>query len=629
MLKLMRDHAKSWLIKIILGAIVIVFVFWGVGSFRSDKGGRVALVNGETITVEEYKEEYDHFIERLRQRFGNSLNDETIKMLQIKRQALDSLINQKLILQEAEKLNFRVSEKELAGTIGGIEAFQIAGVFNQDRYRNVLQRNSLTPEEFEDYQRKFILTEKLRDLILGSIKVSDSEAMEWYKWSNASVNMDFVLFEPEKYKDIKVSADEIKIYFNDRKESYKTDPMIKARFLHFDPETYRSNINITGDDIQDYYEANLEEFGTDKTVEARHILIKIDREADPEAVEEGRNKAIDILKKAREGKDFGELARQYSACPSKDNGGRLGAFKKEAMVKPFADMAFSMKAGEISEPVRTRFGWHIIKVEKINEESTLSLEEAKKSIRKKLTDIRANDYAYNEAEAVYDAAIKGDNLIKAAAEQNLKMLTTDFFTGKGPDKGIKYRKKFASAAFNLAVMEFSDILNIGDGYYIIQVVEKIPAKIPELNDVMERVTADLIKVRQDEKAVKDAKEFLSDLKSGESIAEECKKSDMTLTTSGFFKRNDSVPGIEPEKGIIEAAFSLSDQNKVPEDIIKGAKGYYVISLKERKDSAPEGFDKEKANITEGLLQQKQLATFNEWLLQIRNDSDITIKEDFL
>ncbi|MEA3280194.1 MAG: SurA N-terminal domain-containing protein, partial [Thermodesulfobacteriota bacterium] len=618
MLKLMRDHAKSWLIKIILGAIVIVFVFWGVGSFRSDKGGRVALVNGETITVEEYKEEYDHFIERLRQRFGNSLNDETIKMLQIKKQALYSLINQILILQEAEKLNFRVSEKELAGTIGEIEAFQIAGVFDQGRYRNVLQRNSLTPEEFEDYQRKFILTEKLRGLILGSIKVSDSEAMEWYKWSNASVNIDFVLFEPEKYKDVKVSADEIKIYFNDRKESYKTDPMIKARFLHFDPETYRPNVNITDNDIQDYYEANLEEFRTDKTVDARHILIKIDREADPEAVEEGRNKALDILKKAREGKDFGELARQYSACPSKDNGGRLGAFKKEAMVKPFADMAFSTKAGEISEPVLTRFGWHIIKVEKINEESTLSLEEAKKSIRKKLTDIRANDYAYDKAEAVYDAAIKGDDLIKAVAEQNLKMLTTDFFTGKGPDKGIKYRKKFASAAFNLSVMEFSDILYIGDGYYIIQVVEKIPAKIPELNDVMERVKVDLIKVRKDEKAVKGAKEFLSDLKSGESIAEECKKSDMTLTTSGFFKRNDSVPGIGSEREIVEAAFSLSDQKKVPEDIIKGAKGYYVISLKERKDPATEGFDKEKANITEGLLQQKQLATFNEWLLQIRN-----------
>ncbi|RZB31731.1 MAG: peptidyl-prolyl cis-trans isomerase D [Desulfobacteraceae bacterium Eth-SRB1] len=629
MLKLLRNHAKNWLIKIILGAIVIVFVFWGVGSFRSDKGGRVALVNGETISVEEYKEEYDHLVERLRQRFGNSLNDETMKMLQIKRQALYSLINQKLILQEAEKLNFRVSEKELAGTIGGIEAFQIAGVFDQDRYRKVLQRNSLTPEEFEDNQRKFILIEKLRGLILGSIKVSDSEAMEWYKWSNASVNIDFVLFEPEKYKDIKVSADEIKIYFNDRKESYKTEPMIKARFLHFDPETYRSNVNITDDDIQDYYEANLEEFRTDKTVDARHILIEIDREAGPEAVEEGRNNALYILKKIREGKDFGEMALQYSACPSKDNGGRLGAFKKEEMVKPFADMAFSMKAGEISEPVLTRFGWHIIKVEKINEESTLSLEEAKKSIRKKLTDIKVNDYAYNEAEVVYDAAIKGDDLIKAAAEQNLKMLTTDFFTGKGPDKGIKHREKFASAAFNLAVMEFSDILNIGDGYYIIQVVEKIPAKIPELNDVMERVKVDLIKVRKDEKAVKDAKEFLSDLKSGKSIAEECKKFDMTLTTSGFFKRNDSVPGIGPEREIIEAAFSLSDQNKTPEDIIKGAKGYYVISLKERKDSAPEGFDKEKANIKEGLLQQKQLATFNEWLLQIRNDSDITIKKDFL
>ncbi|MBW2568816.1 MAG: SurA N-terminal domain-containing protein [Deltaproteobacteria bacterium] len=628
MLKLMRYHAKSWLIKIILGAIVLVFVFWGVGSFRSDKGGRVALVNGETITIEEYRGEFNKLIDQLRQRFGNSLNDETI-MPEIKRQALYSLINQKLMFQEAEKLNIRVSEKELADTIGKIEAFQTAGVFDEPHYRKVLKRNNLTPEEFEDNQRKFILIEKLRDLILSSIKVSDSEAMEWYNWSNAFVNIDFVLFEPERYKNIKVSADEVKTCFDNRKESYKTDPMIKARFLQFNPETYKSNISITDDDVQNYYKENIEEFRTDKTVEARHILIKIDQGAGPEAVEEGRNKALDILKKIEEGKDFGELALQYSACPSKNNGGRLGAFKKEAMVKPFADMAFSLKEEEISEPVLTRFGWHIIKVEKINEESTLSFEEAKKSIRKNLTVIKLNDYAYNKAEVVYNAAVKEDDLIKAAAEQNLKLLTTDFFTKKGPDKGVKYRKDFALAAFNLSVMEFSDILNIGDGYYIIQVVEKNPAKIPELNDVMERVTADLIKIRQNEKAAKDAKEFLSDLKIGKSIGEECKKFDVFLKTSGFFKRNDSVPGIGYEREVIEAAFSLSEQNKTSEDIIKGAKGYYVVSLKERKDPALEGFDKEKANILKGLLQQKQLAVFDDWLLQVRNNSDITIKKDLL
>ena len=134
----------------------------------------------------------------------------------------------------------------------------------------------------------------------------------------------------------------------------------------------------------DYYEANPEQFKTPKTVEARHILIKVPRDADPDAVERARIKSLAIHKMAIEGKDFAELAKQFSEGPTKDKGGHLGTFKKETMVKPFADKAFSMKTGEISEPVRTPFGWHIIKVETINKAVARSLEESTAQIREKM-----------------------------------------------------------------------------------------------------------------------------------------------------------------------------------------------------------------------------------------------------
>ncbi len=629
MLKLMREYATGWMIKIILGAIVIVFVFWGVGSFRAQKGGRVALVNGESIVMDEYKEAYNNLVDQSRKRFGNSFNDDMIKMLRIKNQALDQLINQKLLLQETTKLNFRVSDNELADAIGKIEVFQTSGVFDNRLYRNILSRYKLTPEGFEAGQRESMLIEKARSFISGSVKVSDQEAMEWFKWNNALVDIDFVLFEPKRYKDIKPSDEEINTFFDSRKDLYKTDSMIKTRFVHFNPDTYRSGVKITDEEIKEYYEADREEFKKPKTVEARHILIKIDPDAASEVVEKKRAKIFDIMKMVEEGKNFAELAKEYSECPSKNKGGHLGTFKKEAMVKPFADKAFSMKAGEISEPVRTRFGWHIIKVEKVNEESITPLNEAVSEIRKKLTDERAKNLAYDESEAVNDASFEGDDLVKVAQTRNLNILTTDFFTRKGPSKGIKNRAKFASAAFNLSLMEISDIQEFEDGYYILQIIEKIPEKIPELKDVKEKVIADLVKKKQDEKASKDASEFLSNLKNEKSISEECEKFDLTLAATGLFKRNDSVPDIGFEQEIAKAAFKLSNEKRLPESVIKGKKGYYIIRLKERKEPDPEGFDKEKADIKKKLLQQKKQKTFNAWLLQIKDKSDISIKEGFL
>ncbi|HUV50605.1 MAG TPA: SurA N-terminal domain-containing protein [Anaerolineae bacterium] len=629
MLRLMRDHASSWLIKVILGAIVIVFVFWGVGSFRAQKGGRVAIVNGDSITTGEYKEEYNNLIDQLRQRFGNRLDDKTIQMLQIKNQALNQLIEQKLLLQEAAKLNFRVSDDELAAAIRGIKAFQTSGVFDKSLYRSTLNRYGLTPEQFEVNHKGFMLIEKLRSFLLGNLKVSDGEAMEWFKWINASVNIDYILFEPGTYKDINPSAEDINTFFVDHKESYKTEPMIKVRFLCFAPDNYRPKVNISDKQIQYYYEAHQEEFKTDKTVEARHILIKVDKDAGPEAVEKAKNKALDILQMTKEDKDFAELARQYSECPSKDQGGHLGVFRKEAMVKPFADKAFSMKAGDISRPVRTRFGWHIIKVEKINEGSIVSIDEAKKRIRKKLIDEEAKTLAYEDAGSVLDTIFEGDDLIKASNERKFKLQTTDFFTVKGPDKGIKNREKFASAAFNLSAMEISDIHDLGDGYYILQVIEEKTGEIPELKDVQEKVIAALIKEKQDEKASSDANEFLSGLKKGKLMSAQCVKYGLQLSSTGFFKRDESVSDIGLEKGIIEAAFKLSNKIKLPEKVIKGEKGYYVISFKERKEADPEGFVKEKANIKEGLLRQKRIKTFDEWLTQIRNKSNISIEKDFL
>ena len=631
MLDLMRKKAGSWMIKAIIFLIAVVFVFWGVNV--RDKGkSTIASVNGEPISLDEYNRTYDNLKEQIRNRIGNRLNDEMIASLGLRKQALNQLIEKKLMLKEAKKLNFRITDVELETAIKSIEAFQTDGVFDIRRYNSILNSNRFTPESFEVEQKEAMLSEKLRSFITENVKVSDLEAREYFEYQDASVDIDFVLFNTERYRNIKLSEDDIKAYFEKHKESYKTKVRVKVQYLHFNPDSFKSEVKIDNNELLDYYETNRNEFYTPKTVEASHILIKVAKEADVIAVEKAKNRALEIMKMAREGKDFADLAKKYSEGPTRFKGGSLGAFKKEAMVKPFSDKAFSMKSGEISEPVRTSFGWHIIKVDKINEEFTTAFDQAKPKIREKLLTQKTGNLAYDKADEVYEAASEGDDLKKIADLQNFTIRTTDFFAENEPVKGVKDGFKFSAAAFNLGLMEISDIQDLGNGYYIIQVIEKVDEKIPDLKDVKEKVKIDLKKEKQDQKTKEDANAFLKALRGGGDIAsleEESAKFNLKVETTGFFKRNGSIGNIGFENEIAKSAFLLSEKNKLPNEIIKGKKGYYVIRFKNRKQPPVAEFAGKKKEIVERLLQQKKYQLFNTWVTQIKIKSEISVEDGFI
>ena len=631
MLDLIRKKAGSWMVKAIIFLIAVVFVFWGF-NIRDKAKGTIASVNGEPISLDEYNRTYDNLKEQVRKRFGDRLNDEMIANLGLRKQALNQLVEKKLMLMEAKRLNFRVADEELEVAIKSIEAFQTDGVFDSRRYNSLLNSVRLTSEAFEVEQKEVMLTEKLRSFITENVKVSDLEAREYFEYQDASVDIDFVLFATEKYKNIKPTDDEIKTYFEKHKETYKTKVRLKARYMHFNPDSFKSEVKIDNDELLDYYETNRNEFYTPKTVEASHILIKAAKDADAKTVEKTKKRAVEIMKMAREGKDFADLAKKYSEGPTGINGGSLGAFRKEAMVKPFSDKAFSMKSEEISEPVRTRFGWHIIKVDKINKEFTIAFDKAEQKIREKLLIQKAGNLAYDRADEVYEASSEGDDLEKIADLQNFTIHTTDFFTEKEPVKGIKDGFKFTAAAFNLGLKEISDIQDLEDGYYIIQVLEKIDEKIPALKDVKEKVIVDLAEEKRDEKAKTDANAFLAGLKAGGTIGsleEESAKSGLKAETTGFFKRTGSINKIGFENEIVKTAFLLSKKNKLPDDVIKGEKGYYVIRFKERKQPPVAEFAGTKKNIVERLLQQKKYQTFNAWMAQLKSKSEISIEDGFL
>jgi len=633
MLQAMRENASSWIIKILLLAIVIAFVFMGLGSYRSQKASKIAMVNEQPISVDEYREAYNNLLEQVRRQFGNNLNPDLLKMMNLKKQTMDRLIARALILQEAQKLNLMVSDDELTRSIQNISAFQNSGSFSVPAYERLLRHVGTSPEQFEEEQRKQLLMEKMRQFVTGSITTTETEAGQWYTWKNTMVDIDVVEFDPKQYTDIHPGDEEKMKYFEANKENYKTDPKIKVRYVRLSPDDYTQDIEITKDEIKEYYEENVETFSSPKTVEARHILIRVDAEASPELVEDTREKAMNILKIARDGKtDFAELAKQYSDDPGRGNGGYLGTFTKETMVKPFADKAFSMEPGEISDPVKTQFGWHIIKVEKVNPARTAGLEESESKIVKKLKDEKAGDLAYEEAEALFDSSIDGDDLVKASKSKDIEIHETDFFSrATGPKllTAIGDRTKFISSAFDLEDTEISDILDLADGYYILQVVDRIPEKVSEYKDAQERVEKDLVASLRDQKASGDADAFLKSLTADSRLSEEGPKKNLKVVSTGFFKRNDSIPGIGMEPDVNNTAFLLSEAKKRPEKVIKGKDKYYIIEFKNRKIPDAEGFATEKDQIVNQLTEQKKLKIFESWISQMKASSNITIEEGYL
>jgi peptidyl-prolyl cis-trans isomerase D len=626
MLHLMRKHAGSWMIKIILFAIVVVFVFWGVGSMRSRKANRVADINGDTISLQTYQQAYYRLVDNYRRVYGDQYNDALLKMLNPEQTVLNQLVNRVVMMQEAERLGIEIGEDEVAAAIRKIPAFQNNGNFDFRRYNFLLSQNNISTEQFENDQRDQIIVDKLRALVLDGVTVTEEEGRQWYNWSNARINLSYVLFSPDRYKDIQPSQDEIQSYFQEHKEAYRTKVRIKVRYLYFNPEDYKAQVKISDEQIAEYYQANPAEFKTEKRVKARHILIKVGKDADEKTVEAKKAEALKVYKLAVAGKDFAALAMKFSQGPTKDKGGELGWFTRDKMVEPFAEKAFSMKAGEISEPVRTRFGWHIIKVEQIEEASTTPLKAASEGIRQKLIDEKANALAYKKAEEVYDSVYDGDDLGAAGQAHQVPVMTTDFFTAaKGPtEKQIGQRQKFAQIAFGLEKMAISEIQELGNGYYLLQVTDRQDAVVPPLKQVEARVREDLIKVRQDEMAQKDAQNFLKSVRNGKSFADAGADLKLEPKETGFFARSGAIPQIGYEPQIQQNAFELTKEKPLMENAVKGQQGWYALRLKDRQAPDDAGFVKDRASIMKRLTEQKRQDAFASWLNDLRSRSKIEI-----
>ena len=268
-----------------------------------------------------------------------------------------------------------------------------------------------------------------------------------YTYANQQVDLNFVRFNPEDYpepKDLDPAA--IKTFFEEHREDYRIPDKIKLSYVKIDPKNFRELVKVNDDEIEAYYEYNIGAFTSPKQVKARHILFLVEKGASEERERQVRDKAKAVLALARQGKDFGELAKTYSEGPTKNKGGDLGYFSEGSMVKSFEGAAFKLKAGEISDLVRTPFGYHIIKVEDVKEAGTKPLEEVREEILDKVTLDACMDLAHEKGLSLVDQMPYEVDLALFASEHDLETKSTEYLSVQDAVPGIGGDQRYMESA---------------------------------------------------------------------------------------------------------------------------------------------------------------------------------------
>ena len=624
-LSLMRKHAKSWLIKFLIAIIAVVFVFYFGYSFTSDQAIKIAYVNGEVITGPELEKAFRDMVSALQRRYKDRWDDSMIKRFKVRQRALQELIDQRLMAQAAKRLGIDVTESECQKAIMSYPAFQIDGRFDMGRYQILLNQNHMTPEDFEAAITQDLLDRKLKQFLFAFSDVTEQEVLEYYSFAKEKVKVAFVQFKPADFeKSVEFNEAQLEKYFKSHQEDYRVPKKLRVTYIEIDPKAFKDKVTVTEKEIQSFYEYNTDEYVEPKQVKARHILFKAAQGVKKEDEEKVRKRAEEVLKKARDGEDFAELAKKYSEGPTKSKGGDLGYFKEGQMVPAFEKAAFNMKPGEISDLVRTRFGYHIIKVEDVKESITKSLEDVRDKIVDTLTMSVATELAHEKGLSIMDQMPYDIELSEYAKQYGLETKISPYIAKNEPVPGIQGSEKMGEALFALGKNETTELVELGGKFYIFQVADSKESYLPPLDQVEEKVKKDYTAFLAAKKAKSAASEFLKELKGGKSWDELAKEKGLKPDKTTFFTRQEPISKIGFLPDLNQAAFRLNADNRYPDTTFETRRGIFVIRWLEKQGIDRKRFQKEEKGYRASLVRTKQNRLFDNWLQSLRKSGEIEI-----
>ncbi len=632
MLDRMRRH-KGWL-KWSLAIVVLAFILLYIPDFlRGGEAGTnaqdvVATVDGRDITVARFRRVYTQQMQAYRSAYGGNVDEKLLKQLGIDQRVVQQMIAEETALAEAQRLGITASDAEVQQRILAIPAFQEDGRFiGTQRYEQLLrmQNPPMGHEEFEDQVRRGITIEKLQGALTDWITLSDTELAAELKRRNEKVKLAAVSFPADKFRDaVSVTDADVASYFDAHKDDFKIPEKRKIRYALVDMQGIRDRISISPEDVKRYYEDNQDQYSTPEQVRASHILLKTDGKND----EEVKKRAEEILAKAKApGADFAKLANQYTEEDAgKTRGGDLDFFSKGQMVPEFDAVAFALKPGEISDLVKTQYGYHIIKVTDRKPATTRPLDEVKAQIEDQLKWERAQTQAERLADDVAGKLKTPADFDTVAKPRGLVVSDSNFFSREEPITGIGMAPAVTDRAFEMKEGEVSDPIRTPQGFAFITVTGRQDARVPSLDEVKDKVRDEVLKQKAIDAARQRAAALASQMKSGD-FAAAAKKAGLEVIDTDLIARGAPIGSLGASPAIDAAAFALP-QGGVSDPIVTDT-GAAIVKVVERKDPTPEELAASRESTRTELLTERRNRFYEAYMTKARNRMTININRQVL
>lgn len=631
MLNILRKHATSWLIKVALFLIVIVFIFWGGFSYTSMDASRIARVNDQYITLGEYEQTYNQIVEMYRRQLGNNFSEELARMMNLKQQALNMLIDRYVISEAAKDMGMLATTQEVQKKILEYPVFQKDGQFDQERYVQLLRQNRLTPEMFEQQLREDLSLENVTNFVKRQTEITDEEIAAEFRFSNSPIQIGYVEIEPKAYFDqVKVTDKVLEEYFEKDKERFKEPEKRKLAMVLLKADSYLPDVTVSQDEVNQYYDENASNYHKQAEVKARHILLTVEEDAPAAQVENVRAEAEKIRQEAKQkDADFAELARKYSQDPEAAKGGDLGYFTRDRMLPAIADAAFALEAGEISDLVRTPYGFHIIKVEDVRPERTIPLEEVRPEIELTLKKEKTRDIAYKEARNFADAVFAQGDIRKAAGVGGLELVETkEWLKQTDPIPGVSASPQVMEDLFRLTDKAVSDVIEVPEGFLVLQVEQIKAPEVPPFAEVKAKLEQTYKNEEASKLAQKAADDLLAAAKKLNSLEQAGKESHVEMKKSDWFTRSKPDSSLRFSGSAVNRLFQLDESKPFPDAPLDVGGNFQVVyQLIGKKAPPQEDMESRRSATAKKLQEEKQNQLWQAWLGNQRRTAKIEILKE--
>lgn len=621
----------SGILLVICGAMVITFIPGGLTSELTGAPGKgiVAKVDGGDITVDEVRQNARQMLQQ--QMPQGSTANMSVLLPFFAQRAADQLITRQALLVEAGRMGFRVTPEEIKEDIqhGRYAAtfFPGGNFIGEQEYEGLLERNNLTPAKFEkEVVGDGILLGKLQAFISGSASVSETDVRDQFIKQNSKVKFDYaVLKQDDIKKGLHPTEEELKAYYESHKASYinSVPEKRKIKYAVIDTNRLEAGVTVTQDDLRSYYDQHRDQYKTPEQVKVSHILIKTplpgpDNKVDEKGTAEAQHRAEELLKQVKSGANFEDLAKKYSEdTGSAKQGGSLGWIGRGQTVPEFEKAAFSLPKGQMSDLVKSSYGFHIIRVDDKQEAHAKSLDEVKSEIEPIVKHQLADQAAQKKAGELLKQA-RSQGMDAAAAAAGVPAVSSDFFSRRDLLPGLGPASQLMDTVF-AAQENTYDVGSATTGLVVFQLLGIKPTSTPTVEEAHSRVEEEFKNERSGTLLAQKAQELSDRAKAEHDLKRAAKELGATVKTSDFVLPDAQVPDVGSMSGQAAVAFTMK-QGEISGPINSGANAVVIAVLEDQKPNDAD-FAAKRDQIHDQLIQGKQQEIFGLFISSLRDQME--------